>query len=117
MADGRFALITGGAQGMGFTAAKRFLELEFGGVMLLDRNGAKLKDAAANLKSLGQVETIKGDLADITLAARMGSWPSRLRPRRHCSPWPQWHSSSIGKWRSYQPSVLPPHLEHWSAEE
>ena len=70
MADGRFALITGGAQGMGFAAAKRFLELGFGGVMLLDRNGARLKDAAAKLKSLGRVETIEGDLMDLALAGR-----------------------------------------------
>ena len=70
MADGRIALITGGAQGMGFATAKRFLAEGFGGVMLLDRNGAKLKEAAAKLASVGRVETIKGDLLDLALAPR-----------------------------------------------
>jgi NAD(P)-dependent dehydrogenase (short-subunit alcohol dehydrogenase family) len=70
MADGRYALITGGAQGMGFAAAKRFLEMGFGGVMLLDRNGAKLKESAAKLKSLGRTEIFEGDLLDIALPAR-----------------------------------------------
>ena len=70
MADGRFALITGAAQGMGFAAAKRFLEMGFGGVMLLDRNGSKLKDSAAKLKSFGRAEIFEGDLLDISLPAR-----------------------------------------------
>lgn len=70
MSDGRFALVTGGAQGMGFAAAKRFLELGFGGVMLLDRNAAKLAEAAAGLRPLGRVETVTGDLMDVTIAAR-----------------------------------------------
>ncbi len=70
MADGRFALITGGAQGMGFAAAKRFLAMGFGGVMLLDRNGAKLQDGAAKLKPLGRAETLAGDLLDIALPPR-----------------------------------------------
>ncbi len=70
MADGRIALITGGAQGMGFAAAKRFLEQGFGGVLLLDRNAEKLKDAAAKLAPLGRVETLAGDLVDAALPAR-----------------------------------------------
>jgi NAD(P)-dependent dehydrogenase (short-subunit alcohol dehydrogenase family) len=70
MADGRIALITGGAQGIGFATAKRFLELGFGGVMLLDRNGARLAESAARLKGLGRVETIVGDLMEVTLAGR-----------------------------------------------
>ena len=70
MADGRFALITGGAQGIGFATAKRFLELGFGGVMLLDRNGAKLRESAAKLKALGRVEAFEGDLMDVTLSSR-----------------------------------------------
>ncbi|MCA3560613.1 MAG: SDR family oxidoreductase [Aestuariivirga sp.] len=70
MSDGRFALVTGGAQGMGFAAAKRFLELGFGGVLLLDRNAAKLAEAASRLQALGQVETLAGDLMDVMLPAR-----------------------------------------------
>ena len=70
MADGRFALITGGAQGMGFAAAKRFLSDGFGGVLLLDRNAEKLADAAQRLKGLGRIETLAGDLLDVSLGGR-----------------------------------------------
>jgi NAD(P)-dependent dehydrogenase (short-subunit alcohol dehydrogenase family) len=70
MKDGKFALVTGGAQGLGFAAAKRFLETGFGGVMLLDRNGPKLKEAAERLRPLGRVETMEGDLLDLSLPAR-----------------------------------------------
>ncbi len=70
MADGRIALVTGGAQGLGFAAAKRFLGMGFGGVMLLDRNGAKLQEAAARLAPMGHVGVIEGDLLDIELPAR-----------------------------------------------
>lgn len=70
MSDGRFALVTGAAQGLGFAAAKRFLEMGFGGVLLLDRNAAKLADAAARLKVLGRVQTLAGDLMDVGLPAR-----------------------------------------------
>ncbi len=70
MADGRYALVTGGAQGLGFAAAKRFLEEGFGGVMLLDRNGAKLAEAAERLRALGPVQLLEGDLLDLSLAPR-----------------------------------------------
>lgn len=67
MADGRFALVTGAAQGIGFATAKRFLELGFGGVLLLDRNGPKLREAAARLQ---RVEILEGDVLDLTLPKR-----------------------------------------------
>lgn len=70
MSDGRFALVTGGAQGLGFAAAKRFLELGFGGVLLVDRNAARLAEAAARLQPLGRVETLAGDLIEVSLPAR-----------------------------------------------
>ena len=70
MSDGRFALVTGAAQGIGFAAARKFLHLGFGGVLLVDRNAAKLAEAAAKLKSLSRVETLAGDLMDVTLPAR-----------------------------------------------
>ncbi|MCX7348454.1 MAG: SDR family NAD(P)-dependent oxidoreductase, partial [Alphaproteobacteria bacterium] len=70
MSDGRFALVTGAAQGIGFAAARKFLDLGFGGVLLVDRNAAKLAEAAAKLKSLSRVETLAGDLMDVTLPAR-----------------------------------------------
>ena len=70
MSDGRFALVTGAAQGMGFAAASKFLELGFGGVLLVDRNAAKLGEAAAKLEPRGRVETLAGDLMDVGLPAR-----------------------------------------------
>ena len=69
MLKDRVALITGGAQGMGFAAAKRFLEKDFAGVLLVDRNGAKLDEARQRLAGLGAVETIIGDLNDLALVA------------------------------------------------
>jgi NAD(P)-dependent dehydrogenase (short-subunit alcohol dehydrogenase family) len=70
MHKGKVALVTGGAQGMGFAAAKRFLDGGFDGVMLLDRNGARLRESAAALRGKGRVETIEGDLLDLGLPAR-----------------------------------------------
>src|SRR6476646_1924049 len=70
MSEASFALVTGAAQGIGFAAARKFLELGFGGVLLVDRNAAKLADAAAKLTPLGRVETLAGDLMDLTLPAR-----------------------------------------------
>ncbi|MCB1432060.1 MAG: SDR family NAD(P)-dependent oxidoreductase [Alphaproteobacteria bacterium] len=70
MTDGRFALVTGGAQGIGFATAKRFLEIGFGGVLLVDRNGGRLEENAAILSELGRVETLEGDLMDLALPAR-----------------------------------------------
>jgi len=60
----RVALITGGAQGIGAAAAKKLLEQGFAGVMLLDRNAARLEQEAAALRPLGRVETLAADLAD-----------------------------------------------------
>lgn len=70
MADGRFALVTGGAQGLGYAAARRFLEMGFAGVMLLDRNAAKLHDSARKLDAQGRVETFAGDLLDPDVPGR-----------------------------------------------
>ena len=60
----RVALITGGAQGIGAASAKKLLEQGFGGVLLLDRNAARLEQEAASLRKLGRVETLAADLAD-----------------------------------------------------
>jgi NAD(P)-dependent dehydrogenase (short-subunit alcohol dehydrogenase family) len=70
MTDGRYGLITGGAQGIGFATAQRFLERGFAGVMLLDRNGEKLKEKARELSRFGRVGTLQGDLLDVDLAPR-----------------------------------------------
>ena len=70
MSEGRFALVTGAAQGLGFAAAKKFLELGFGGVLLVDRNAGKLAEAAVRLKSLGRAEIVAGDLMDVAFPTR-----------------------------------------------
>jgi len=68
--DGRIALVTGGAQGIGLAAARRFLDLGFAGVLLLDRNASKLQDAVRMLRKPGRVENLDGDLLDPSLPAR-----------------------------------------------
>jgi NAD(P)-dependent dehydrogenase (short-subunit alcohol dehydrogenase family) len=60
----RIALITGGAQGIGAAAAKKLLAQGFAGVVLLDRNEARLEQEAAALSNLGRVETLAADLRD-----------------------------------------------------
>jgi len=63
-------LVTGGAQGIGAAAAKRFLGDGFVGVVLVDRNGDKLAAKASELASPGRVEILSGDLRDEALPAR-----------------------------------------------
>ncbi len=60
----RVALITGGAQGLGAAAAKRFLRDGFAGVVLVDRNADRLAQEAHALKAFGRVETLTADLRD-----------------------------------------------------
>ena len=60
----RIALITGGAQGIGAGAARRLLADGFAGVVLVDRNAARLEQEAASLRKLGKVETLVADLRD-----------------------------------------------------
>ncbi len=66
----RVALITGGAQGLGAAAARRFLQDGFAGVMLLDRNAVKLATTQKELAALGKVESVCGDLRDLQTPAR-----------------------------------------------
>jgi NAD(P)-dependent dehydrogenase (short-subunit alcohol dehydrogenase family) len=64
--QGRVALITGGAQGIGAATAKQFLIDGFAGVVLLDRNAERLADEAKALAHFGHVETLASDLRDDT---------------------------------------------------
>jgi NAD(P)-dependent dehydrogenase (short-subunit alcohol dehydrogenase family) len=66
MEDGmkRFAVITGGAQGIGFAAARHFLQNDFAGVLLVDRNAAGLDAAREKLAGQGRVSILAADLAE-----------------------------------------------------
>lgn len=67
--DGRVALVTGAAQGLGLAAARRLVDLGFGGVLLLDRNQAGLQEAAGALAP-DRVMALAGDLLDSGLPHR-----------------------------------------------
>lgn len=67
---GKVALITGGAQGLGAAAAKRFLLDGFSGVVLLDNNAGRLAKEAKALAAFGVTEALTADLRDDTTPAR-----------------------------------------------
>ena len=58
----KFAVITGGAQGIGAAIAKRFLTDGFEGVLLVDRDGVGLQKQSEALSSFGRVEIVHKDL-------------------------------------------------------
>jgi NAD(P)-dependent dehydrogenase (short-subunit alcohol dehydrogenase family) len=60
----RVAIITGGAQGLGAATAKRFLRDGFAGVVLVDRNAARLAQEEKALSEFGAVATLAADLRD-----------------------------------------------------
>ncbi len=60
----RVAIITGGAQGIGAAVAKQFLSDGFAGVVLVDRNAARLNQEANALSGLGAVAVLAADLRD-----------------------------------------------------
>jgi NAD(P)-dependent dehydrogenase (short-subunit alcohol dehydrogenase family) len=61
---GRVAIITGGAQGIGAAAARQFLGDGFAGVVLVDRNAARLAQQQDALVALGAIATLAADLRD-----------------------------------------------------
>ncbi|ANY22205.1 SDR family NAD(P)-dependent oxidoreductase [Gordonia terrae] len=61
--EGRIAVVTGGANGIGLGLATRFLH-EGMHVVIADNDDASLKRAAAELSLLGEVETVHADVAD-----------------------------------------------------
>ncbi len=66
----RIAIVTGGAQGIGAAAAKRFLQDGATGVVLVDRNSEALAETAQILKTFGRVETVAADLRDAATPAK-----------------------------------------------
>lgn len=61
--SGRVALVTGGAGGLGRACARALLDLG-ATVVLADRPGERLDEAAAELRAFGRAETRPVDLAD-----------------------------------------------------
>ncbi len=66
----KFAIITGGAQGLGAAIAKRFLTDGYSGVLLLDRDVDGLQRQKNLLSTLGQIETLQADLMAADTPAR-----------------------------------------------
>ena len=60
----RVAIITGGAQGLGAATARQFLRDGFAGVVLVDRNTARLSQEEKALSTFGAVATLTADLRD-----------------------------------------------------
>ena len=61
--NGRVAIITGGAQGIGYAAAERMLN-SGAKVVLWDMNATKLVQAKGELSALGEVSTVVVELTD-----------------------------------------------------
>lgn len=64
--DGKVAVITGAAQGIGEATARLFAERGIAGLLLTDRQPERLSAVANSLRDLTRVETIVADLANPT---------------------------------------------------
>lgn len=63
--DGRYAMVTGGAGGIGFCTAEALCEAGAAGVALADRDGARVGELAEKLRSDGyKVEAVTIDVTD-----------------------------------------------------
>jgi 3-oxoacyl-[acyl-carrier protein] reductase len=62
---GRFAVVTGGAQGFGRAITERFLASDAAGVAIWDRDRALAEKTAAELKDQGRVVAIATDVGDL----------------------------------------------------
>jgi NAD(P)-dependent dehydrogenase (short-subunit alcohol dehydrogenase family) len=62
--NGKVAVITGAAQGIGEATARLFAERGIAGLLLTDRQPDRLARVANSLRDLTRVETIVADLAD-----------------------------------------------------
>jgi NAD(P)-dependent dehydrogenase (short-subunit alcohol dehydrogenase family) len=63
--DGRFAVVTGGAQGIGRAIVERFLDSGAAGIAIWDRDKDLADKTAAELKSRGRVIPLGVDIADL----------------------------------------------------
>ena len=68
--EGRVVLVTGGSSGIGYAAAKAFLE-EGARVSITGRNAARLQRAEAELARHGTLLAIRGDVSKAADAKRM----------------------------------------------
>ena len=75
--DGRTALITGGAQGIGYAIATRFL-VSGAKVVLWDVNGTQLDQAVAALSAIAGSDNVQGDIADISDPGSVGAAVGRI---------------------------------------
>lgn len=66
----RIAIITGGAQGIGAAAARRFKAEGFRGVVLVDRNAEGLEKTSKTLGGPGWAQTLTADLRDDATAQK-----------------------------------------------
>lgn len=62
--DGKVAVITGAAQGIGEATARLFAERGASGLLLTDRQPDRLAAVAESIRSITRVETVVADLAD-----------------------------------------------------
>jgi NAD(P)-dependent dehydrogenase (short-subunit alcohol dehydrogenase family) len=70
--DGRTAIVTGGASGIGKAIAQLFLE-EGAAVTIADINASALRDAVAELSAIGDCDGVVGDVRSMTDAGRIVS--------------------------------------------
>lgn len=62
--EGQVALITGGSRGIGYAVAEAYLR-EGAKVVICGRDQARLKEAAARLSPLGEIQAILCDISDL----------------------------------------------------
>lgn len=77
--DGRTAIVTGGAQGIGYATAERMLD-SGAAVSLWDFNAERLKEAVARLSSKGPVHSVVVDCADEAAVAAAHAETVAWRP-------------------------------------
>ncbi len=68
--NGRFAVVTGGAQGFGRAITERFLDSGAAGVAIWDRDTTLAEKTAAELKSRGRVLPVAVDVSDLKSVER-----------------------------------------------